>query len=1140
MYFSRWLLLVSTIITISVASANVSREAKDTYPNYDIRDPENAAALSNLLKDQSHTAAARQGMEAARASLAERLPGLHLEKNALGAPEIVESTTQFLVPASPRAHVDLAREFLARNAAVFGLTREQIDALVKTADYANPAGNMSWVRFRQEANGIPIFQGEMQAAFSAQGALARLTGNLAPALDYPALPTTAKLSPAEAAAKSAASVGRTLNVSDLAKTMSILPGNARTLAKGPFTQPIRTDLVYFPLEPGTARLAFWMILWDEPDAYYVVVDAQDGTLLWRKDITDHQAQTATYGVYLDDDPGPLSPSNALPGSGIQGAGIGRSTVTLIGNEPPNTFNNLGWITDGNNTTSGNNVDCGLDISSPNGIDTNGRAVGSPNRVFDFPYSPPPMGTDAPTGANYRSGIVTNLFYWSNVYHDRLYLLGFTEPARNFQTNNFGRGGSGSDAVSAQAQDSSGTNNANFSTPPDGSPGVMQMYLFTGPSPQRDGSIDGNVFLHELTHGLSNRLHNNGSGLTTQQAGGMGEGWSDFYARALLSTAEEDVHGVYPSGGYVTLLLGTGFTDNYYYGIRRFPYAVKANLGANGKPHNASSYGDIDFAQIDMYREAYPPSPIIGLTANEVHNIGTVWCMMLLEVRARMIDRLGWSVGNQRALQIVTDAMKLDVSSPTMLQARDSLIAADNAGFAGADVPDIRSGFAVRGAGAGATVSGSTNLTVVESLYPSSAAGTITFSDSLGNNNGVAEPGEDLVFSIPLTNRLTNVDNNVAATLGNFSANYGNIAAGATVIRTFNYRVPGDTACGTTLQIPLVVTSPNGIATVNVPLQVGAPANNVTFSENFDGVVAPALPAGWTTTTTGVANSAWVTATSPVVDAANSAHANDVSQSSDSSLVSPVIALGSNQRLSFKHRFTFETPFDGGALEIKIGAGSFTDIITAGGSFVQKGYGATIASSATGNPLIRQRVWSGTISTTATVIVDLPPAAAGQNVQFRWRLGCDSSTSSTGWNIDSVQVYSTSFSCADIDSDDDGIPDGWEVAHGLNPADSLDAAQDFDGDGMSNLQEYQAGTDPMDPASVFRILSVTSDPGSGAALSFASVNGKRYRIEYNDNITSLAGWLVLQDDVIGTGAEIPITDPGAVGVSQRFYRAVLKQ
>jgi hypothetical protein len=73
-------------------------------------------------------------------------------------------------------------------------------------------------------------------------------------------------------------------------------------------------------------------------------------------------------------------------------------------------------------------------------------------------------------------VVTNLFFWSNRYHDRLYELGFTEAARNFQLDNFGRGGLGDDFVRAEAQDSSGTNNANFGTPPDGSLPRMQMFI----------------------------------------------------------------------------------------------------------------------------------------------------------------------------------------------------------------------------------------------------------------------------------------------------------------------------------------------------------------------------------------------------------------------------------------------------------------------------------------------------------------------------------------------------------------------------------------------------------------------------------------------------------------------------------------
>lgn len=143
---------------------------------------------------------------------------------------------------------------------------------------------------------------------------------------------------------------------------------------------------------------------------------------------------------------------------------------------------------------------------------------------------------------------------------------------NFQTNNFGLGGNGNDAVQADAQDGSGTNNANFSTPADGSPGRMQMYVFTGPTPDRDGDFDDEIVIHEYCHGLSNRLVSGGVGMSALQSRGMGEGWSDFYGLCLLSQAGDDVEACYAAGGYATYQLG-GLTSNYYYGIRHYPYTT---------------------------------------------------------------------------------------------------------------------------------------------------------------------------------------------------------------------------------------------------------------------------------------------------------------------------------------------------------------------------------------------------------------------------------------------------------------------------------------------------------------------------------------------------------------------------------------
>ena len=157
-------------------------------------------------------------------------------------------------------------------------------------------------------------------------------------------------------------------------------------------------------------------------------------------------------------------------------------------------------------------------------------------------------------------------------------------------------------MQADAQDGGGFNNANFSTPPDGSPGRMQMYIFNGPTPDRDGDLDAEVVLHEYTHGLSNRRVGGGVGISALQSGGMGEGWSDFYALALLSEPGDDVNGNYASGGYATYQLG-GLTQNYYFGIRRYPYSTDMSK-------NPLTFKDIDPAQASSH-PGVPRSPIIG-------------------------------------------------------------------------------------------------------------------------------------------------------------------------------------------------------------------------------------------------------------------------------------------------------------------------------------------------------------------------------------------------------------------------------------------------------------------------------------------------------------------------------------------------
>src|SRR5262249_52157517 len=156
----------------------------------------------------------------------------------------------------------------------------------------------------------------------------------------------------------------------------------------------------------------------------------------------------------------------------------------------------------------------------------------------------------------------------------------------------------------------------------------------GATPNRDGDLDAEVLLHEYTHGMSSRLVGGGVGLFQLQSVGLSEGWSDFYALALLSESGDDVDGNYPEGGYVTYQY-RGLTQNYYFGIRRYPYTTDLSK-------NPLTFKDIDPEQISPHPEA-PLNPITHFdpsNASEVHRQGEVWCVTLWEARANLIRKYG--------------------------------------------------------------------------------------------------------------------------------------------------------------------------------------------------------------------------------------------------------------------------------------------------------------------------------------------------------------------------------------------------------------------------------------------------------------------------------------------------------------------
>ncbi|HEX7313423.1 MAG TPA: M36 family metallopeptidase [Pyrinomonadaceae bacterium] len=662
-------------------NAPAARNRPEPLPNYDARlfnrdefiDTELNTDTGRQRAAGSVNASLRSrasAVENFRAGLgAQRGRKLRAEVNETGAMKNFFIDGEALSAPQSNAPDNIARGFLRKQAALFGLSNADVNALKLKKD-DNDQGT-TFLSYAQTVGGVEVFEGDVKVVVGRAGEVLNVRQGFV--VNGQKVNTNPSLSETEGIARAFEHAGRAV-----APSFAEMRGRASSSDTAAFANPLNPAYEDVLSELNVvrvkdeARLAWHVYAEVGPEEWYeLLVDAHTGELLLRHNLYVFDAQGTVYTEAPD-----------------KGA---RVLTSFVGDTTINTA--AGWM--GTSTvTTGNNVEAYLDTNADNAPDannttglSNGHAFSS-TQDFTFPFS---TTVDPRTQ---QAAVVTNLFYYNNIMHDFSYGLGFTETAGNFQTNNYGRGGTGNDSVRAEAQDGSGTNNANFATPPDGSRPRMQQYLFTSPNPDRDSSVDGDVVFHEYGHGISNRLIGNGStALSGTQSGAMGEGWSDYWATTLNN---DGAVGEYATGNPA--------------GIRRAAYTVPANT-----VHD--SYADV----------------CVG--GCQVHRDGEVWAATLWDLRTQ----LGATITDR----IVLNGMKFTPTRPSFLNARDGILQADQNLNGGANRCAIWTVFARHGMGVSAVGNDGTTHTAATNL-PSDCGGTCSYSISPTSASYAAAGGSGTV------------------------------------------------------------------------------------------------------------------------------------------------------------------------------------------------------------------------------------------------------------------------------------------------------------------------------------------------------------------------------------------------------------
>ncbi len=905
---------------------------------------------------------------------------------------------------------------------------------------------------------------------------------------------------------------------------------------GVSSRNIEVELIWFPMASGEVRLAWNVNLKprNRTDWWNVRIDASNGAFLEKNNWTlhckfghsecnqsHHHSNTIKKETTNSEKTGAAWFDYKVIAMPLENINQGPRTIVNSPWTDPDICEanavTLGWHNDGSSTyntvTRGNNTDTYEDTDATN-TPTGGNAARAQDASgeFDFPLDPGAMGS------TYLDAAITNLFYWTNIVHDVFYHYGFDEPAGNFQQNNMGRGGLGGDLVLAEAQDGSGTDNANFSAPPDGFPGQMQMYLWsavaqtnflvnsptgiaggygalesnfsinnklanlgpvtgdlvlaidnsggtseactlnpisnaaaingniavidrgtcpftekvknaqnagaiavlvcnnvpgfpvymsgddntitipaiminqtdcnlikanlTGVNVTMDGyfamtdsDLDNGIIVHEYGHGISMRLTGGPSAASClYNAEQMGEGWSDYFG--LMLTTDWNTASATDIRGIGTYVIGEIL---YGGGIRPYPYTTDMGI-------NPTTYADLS-----------------NLGFTEPHGVGFLWGTMLWDMTWAIIAQEGvdpniycGTGGNNIALQLVVEALKLQPCSPGFVDGRDAILAADELLYNGEYSCIIWDAFANRGVGYSADQGLSSDRTDQVAAFDLPATEPMQVIKTADKT--IVEEGDVITYSIIAKNKnCSNINNVVVSDVLPTELTY--VSGSASHGGTYD--------SGTrTLSFPSVASL--GINTSTVTYTFQATANIGTYSAPTypvdDDVEGGAL---WTANPSSGADRWVMTNFFPNSPSTSWAMPNSSTKVFTTMTLTNPVSLTGCPTLEFMHFYNLESTWDGGVVEISTDAGaSWIDMEP---YFTSNGYNSAIAGNSN-NDIAGRAAYTGFSNSYVQTTADLS-AFSGETVTLRFAFGSDDNTTATGpvvgWFIDDIKISNIS-------------------------------------------------------------------------------------------------------------------------------------